>query len=364
VRARTFAEEASVLGFLRRPQPTIVIPVEGEAKTHRPRFDRSGCENSAPIISGKCVRTESGHLDAAVACADGNRERQSLAYVENAEAMSNWTQTSFVSGVVLNFHRASSFGSASSLASPFRQTLPRKRALRNVALNFSMSATNSTSPPQAPTKLDVPKFFDTLKVAQRSMCETLEGLDGGCQVFCADSWSREDGSHGLTRVLQGGNVLEKAGVNVSFVQGILTKERAMAMRSRGRECDAGSVYEAAALSFVLHFQSPFLPTLRGDVRVFAIGDEAWGGGGVDLTPFYVDIPLFTGFHKFWRDICDDFDETYYKKFSKACDDYFYIPFRGGRNAANATLIFVACVCVLSSDISLCPLFSTLYLHAS
>jgi coproporphyrinogen III oxidase len=204
----------------------------------------------------------------------------------------------------------------------------RKAACCTVAVT-SMSAPE-VPPTQLPVpRLDVATFFDGLKTVQASMCHQLEALDGGSEVFCADAWNRDNGSHGLTRVLQGGSVLEKAGVNVSFVQGNLTPERALAMRSRGRECDAGSPYQAAALSFVLHCQSPFLPTLRGDVRVFATGDECWGGGGVDLTPFYVDEEQFMAFHKFWKGVCDGFDPSYYKSFSKACNDYFYIPFRGG-----------------------------------
>lgn len=109
-------------------------------------------------------------------------------------------------------------------------------------------------------KLDTDAFFSKLQIAQSAMCKQIEEFDGGDARFCSDAWSRvSDGSHGLTRVLQGGRTLEKGGVNTSLVQGILSKERAAAMRSRGRDCDEGLPYRAAALSFVLHFQSPFLP---------------------------------------------------------------------------------------------------------
>ena len=61
-------------------------------------------------------------------------------------------------------------------------------------------------------------------------------------------------------------------VNVSFVQGELTPERAVAMSSRGRGIDpkGGQSYAATALSLVYHPAHPFVPTLRADVRLFQV----------------------------------------------------------------------------------------------
>lgn len=87
------------------------------------------------------------------------------------------------------------------------------------------------------------------------------------------------------------------------------------MQSRGRPCAPGSQYHAAALSFVLHAQSPFMPTLRGDVRIFMNGDSYWGGGGVDLTIFYVNKPEIVQFHRHWKQICDEFDTSLYPQVS-------------------------------------------------
>lgn len=112
-------------------------------------------------------------------------------------------------------------------------------------------------------------------------------------------------------VLQQGAIFEKAGVNVSIVHGILSENRANTMRSRGRDCQPGMSYQAAALSFVCHAQSPFVPTLRGDVRVFAMGDQFWAGGGVDLTVFYVNETQIARFHTHWKHICDEFDPLFY-----------------------------------------------------
>lgn len=114
---------------------------------------------------------------------------------------------------------------------------------------------------------------------------------------------------------------------MSVVEGVLSEERAKTLISRGRDIQTGAPYRAAALSFVLHAQSPHVPTLRGDVRVFASGDSVWGGGGADLTIFYVDRPSFKRFHQHWRSVCDKVDRSLYDKFKQQCDDYFYIPSR-------------------------------------
>lgn len=112
-------------------------------------------------------------------------------------------------------------------------------------------------------------------------------------------------------MLQQGRIFEKAGVNVSVVQGVLSESRANAMRSRGRDCQPGMIYSAAALSFVCHAQSPFIPTLRGDVRIFATGDQFWGGGGVDLTVFYINRAQIARFHMHWKQVCDEFNASFY-----------------------------------------------------
>lgn len=224
--------------------------------------------------------------------------------------------------------------SAAAFAGPPSPWLGCQRRLRPRATALPPGARARTvvsAAAQAPS-FDVDAFFRRLQSAQKSICSELELLDGGGATFCSDSWSRKaDGSHGLTRVLQGGQVFEKAGVNTSLVQGVLSSERAAAMRSRGRVCDAGAPYRAAALSFVLHCHSPFMPTLRGDVRVFRLANgEFWGGGGCDLTPCYFDddtVTLAGDWHRHWKRVCDASDATYYERFKRNCDEYFYLPMR-------------------------------------
>jgi len=77
--------------------------------------------------------------------------------------------------------------------------------------------------------------------------------------------------HGITAVIQKGDLIEKGAVSTTLATGILSKERASSISSRrsiisNGEKLAGSPYFAAALSLVLHSKSPMVPTFRADIR--------------------------------------------------------------------------------------------------
>ncbi|CAL8469400.1 g8941 [Coccomyxa elongata] len=173
-------------------------------------------------------------------------------------------------------------------------------------------------------------FEQFLLDSQERIIKATELLDGS-RTFLRDPWQREGDApnpgHGITAVLEGGDLLEKAAVNVSIVQGTLSAERAKAMSSRGRGIDpeGGQSYSAAALSLVYHPAHPLVPTLRADVRRFQVGDEAWYGGGCDLTPAYLFEDDGVEFHTFWSDLCGRHQEDLYAQYKKWCDQYFYLP---------------------------------------
>ena len=50
--------------------------------------------------------------------------------------------------------------------------------------------------------------------------------------FRVDRWLRKEGGGGITCVLQDGEVLEKAGVNISVVRGVLPPKAVQQMRAR------------------------------------------------------------------------------------------------------------------------------------
>ncbi|CAI5462348.1 unnamed protein product [Closterium sp. Yama58-4] len=167
------------------------------------------------------------------------------------------------------------------------------------------------------------------------MVEDRRGLAGHAtmRAFIEDRWERDPGNpsagYGITRVLEGGRVLEKAAANVSIVRGQLTEARAKAMSARqGRQLAAGAGYFAGALSLVFHSAHPLIPTFRSDIRYFQVdGQNGWFGGGADLTPSYLFPSDISEFHAFYRTICERYHPALYPAAKAQCDSYFYLPAR-------------------------------------
>jgi coproporphyrinogen III oxidase len=156
---------------------------------------------------------------------------------------------------------------------------------------------------------------------QAAICAALERLDGGAR-FTSDRWERPGGGGGLSRVLEGGAVLEKAGVNVSDVHGAVSP--AVAAR-----LPAGSpVLAAAGLSVVVHPRSPLVPTAHMNVRFLARGGEGWFGGGADLTPSYLFEEDCAHFHRVLKDLCERHEPGSHARLKQAADEYFFLPHRG------------------------------------
>ena len=161
-------------------------------------------------------------------------------------------------------------------------------------------------------------FFFAL---QDQICSALERLDGGAR-FSEDLWQREEGGGGRTRVMEGSALFEKAGVNFSEVHG--TFDESFASRLPVGE---GTNFFATGISLVLHPLNPFVPTVHANFRYLERGSSGWFGGGSDLTPYYPYLEDAVHFHKTLRDVCDRIDPTFYPRFKKWCDEYFFIKHR-------------------------------------
>jgi len=159
------------------------------------------------------------------------------------------------------------------------------------------------------------------KGLQDRICGSLEETDG--TRFREDLWSREGGGGGRTRVMEGGGVFEKAGVNFSSVSGNLPAEFAEKI-PRG----TGTSFSATGISLVLHPASPMVPTVHANFRYLEKGDAAWFGGGMDLTPYYPQAEDAIHFHRTIKAACDAHDPDFYPRFKKWCDEYFYLKHRG------------------------------------
>jgi coproporphyrinogen III oxidase len=169
-----------------------------------------------------------------------------------------------------------------------------------------------------------------VEALQDSICGALEAAEGGAR-FREDRWAREGGGGGRTRVLEGGRVFEKAGVNTSAVHGELEEAFAKRLQGRGPAQVGESVeraFFATGLSLVLHPQSPLVPAVHANFRYIVHGAKAWFGGGADLTPYYLFEEDAAHFHATWKAACDVHDRAYYPRFKKACDEYFFLRHRG------------------------------------
>jgi coproporphyrinogen III oxidase len=162
------------------------------------------------------------------------------------------------------------------------------------------------------------KYFRSL---QDRICESLVEADGKAS-FCEDTWERPGGGGGRSRVLQGGGVFEKAGVNFSVVFGQLSPEFAQQLPGEGLD------FRATGISLVLHPGSPKVPTVHANFRYLVKGNESWFGGGADLTPYYPYRDDVIHFHKTWKAVCGRHAAPVdYAKFKKDCDEYFYLAHR-------------------------------------
>ncbi|MCA9748839.1 MAG: coproporphyrinogen III oxidase, partial [Romboutsia sp.] len=143
-------------------------------------------------------------------------------------------------------------------------------------------------------------IIDYFKKLQDDICRGLEELDGQGR-FHEDIWNREEGGGGRTRIIHGQEI-EKGGVNFSHVHGEVTPMMKKMMNMEGTK------WLASRVSIVLHPVSPMVPIIHMNVRYFELdgGKDWWFGGGIDLTPHYIDRELARKFHSRMKAVCDEF----------------------------------------------------------
>ncbi|CAF1329344.1 unnamed protein product [Adineta steineri] len=185
---------------------------------------------------------------------------------------------------------------------------------------------------------------------QKQLCQSLEDYEikQNNQVrFKVDRWTREEGGGGITCVMQDGDVFEKAGVNISVVHGKLPIQAIEQMRARGHQFVARNTsldFFAAGISSVVHPRNPHVPTIHFNYRYFELVDvdgkiHWWYGGGTDMTPYYLNENDCKHFHLSLKETCDKYDNSYYSKFKKWCDDYFNINYRSNERRGIGGIFF-------------------------
>ena len=155
----------------------------------------------------------------------------------------------------------------------------------------------------------------------------------GGDAFASDAWQREPGGKlqgdGISRLVEGGRLLERGGCSFSHVKGMALP--ASATQHRGAEL-ADAPFEAMGVSLVFHPRNPYVPTVHMNVRMLAAmpaGREpvVWFGGGMDLTPYYGFEEDARHFHAVNRDALASFGADKYPRFKRWCDEYFFLRHR-------------------------------------
>jgi len=178
---------------------------------------------------------------------------------------------------------------------------------------------------------DVATVRDYLLGLQTRITAALTAVDGG--TFLVDAWEKPPGEmlqgHGVTQILEGGPVFERAGCGFSHVRG----PRLPPSATQHRPELSGSPFEAMGVSLVFHPRNPYVPTVHMNVRMLAAqsGDGktvCWFGGGMDLTPYYGFDEDARHFHATCQAALAPFGDDKYPRFKTWCDEYFVLKHRG------------------------------------
>ena len=170
-------------------------------------------------------------------------------------------------------------------------------------------------------------WFEMLR---NQICSVFEALEEEYQGpfkdkpagrFNRKNWKREGGGGGVMSIMEG-RLFEKVGVNISTVMGEFSE-------GFGKEITGASEdprFWASGISIVAHMWSPHVPAVHMNTRHIAT-TKSWFGGGADLTPMTPNNLDAEAFHNALEQTCAKYDPTYYEKFKKECDEYFFLPHR-------------------------------------
>ena len=170
-------------------------------------------------------------------------------------------------------------------------------------------------------------WFESLRDRICAEFEAIEREAGSEASFEYGPWERtdHDGSPGGggVRGLMKGQVFEKVGVNVSTVGGAFSPDFAQSIFGAAED----PRFFATGISLVAHMANPHVPAVHMNTR-FLTTTRRWFGGGADLNPPIPYEEDTADFHARLRAACAAHDQTYYGRFSKWAEEYFFIPHRG------------------------------------
>lgn len=171
-------------------------------------------------------------------------------------------------------------------------------------------------------------WFESLRDRICAEFEAIEREAGSDAAFEYLAWEREEDGNpnpgGGVRGGMKGKVFEKVGVNVSTVHGSFSPQFAAQVNGASAEAPG---FTATGISLVAHMANPHVPAVHMNTR-FLTTQAAWFGGGADLNPPIPYEEDTAAFHAAFRAACAGHNPTYYERFAKWADEYFFIPHRG------------------------------------
>ncbi|MDC2979549.1 oxygen-dependent coproporphyrinogen oxidase [Pelagibacteraceae bacterium] len=159
------------------------------------------------------------------------------------------------------------------------------------------------------------EWFEKLR---DNLVETIQNIDE--KQFEESNWDHKgDGGGKMSKIK--GNIIEKGGVNISTVAGTFNENMREAIPGAKEDPN----YNATGISVVLHPVSPKIPSIHFNTRFIKTTQE-WFGGGMDITPCLI-FEDEEKYHRGLEILCNKYDKSYYPKFKKWCDDYFFLKHR-------------------------------------
>ena len=133
------------------------------------------------------------------------------------------------------------------------------------------------------------------KTLQESFCDDIIKFEKNKTNFKSTNWIRNtkvDEGGGEYRILQGGKIFEKVGVNFSKVYGKFPKQFQKNILGANKD----PRFWASGISVVMHMKNPLIPAMHFNTRYICTTQE-WFGGGMDVTPSKKDLKEKREFHK-------------------------------------------------------------------
>ena len=163
------------------------------------------------------------------------------------------------------------------------------------------------------------------KLLQDTFCNDINILENNKTKFISTTWKKnvnKDEGGGEYRILKGGKIFDKVGVNFSKVYGKFPKKFQKNILGANKD----PRFWASGISIVMHMKNPLIPAMHFNTRYISTTQQ-WFGGGIDITPSKKDNLEKKDFHQTLKRMCNRHNKSFYKKYKKQCDEYFYLSHR-------------------------------------